>query len=136
MRGKSDPIDAHLAALLVLRMRTGRLPTPRADGNREALQIPLGARRELSTSRTRQVNRLRALPLSGNDDDRTASRGALSTSRLNRLENRPATLTLISRRSTNATAKSSLICSGLHFAHSLDWTHDASSGSSNLLAFG
>ena len=40
-RGKSDPIDAHLAVLAVLRMHTDRLPTPRADGDREALRILL-----------------------------------------------------------------------------------------------
>jgi transposase len=32
-RGKSDPIDAHLAALQVLRMDADKLPTPRADGS-------------------------------------------------------------------------------------------------------
>jgi transposase len=41
-RGKSDPIDAHLAALQVLRMTEDRLPTPRADGDREALRILWG----------------------------------------------------------------------------------------------
>jgi transposase len=35
-RGKSDPIDAHLAALHALRLDADRLPTPRADGDREA----------------------------------------------------------------------------------------------------
>ena len=60
-RGKSDPIDAHLAALHTLRLDADRLPTPRADGEREALRILLGARIELNTARTRQINRLRAL---------------------------------------------------------------------------
>src|SRR6476619_1077426 len=36
-RGKSDPIDAHLAVLAALRLDTDRLPTPPADGDREAL---------------------------------------------------------------------------------------------------
>lgn len=58
-RGKSDPIDAHLAALQVLRMDTDRLPTPRADGDREALRILLGARREMTVTKTKQTNRLR-----------------------------------------------------------------------------
>src|SRR5829696_7654777 len=35
-RGKSDPIDAHLAVLTALRLDADRLPTPRADGDREA----------------------------------------------------------------------------------------------------
>ena len=38
-RGKSDPIDAHLAALHVLRLDTNQLPIPRADGDREGLRI-------------------------------------------------------------------------------------------------
>ena len=37
-KGKSDPIDAHLAVLTALRLDTDRLPTPRADGDREALR--------------------------------------------------------------------------------------------------
>ena len=41
-RGKSDLIDARLAALHTLRLEVDRLPTPRADGDREALRILLG----------------------------------------------------------------------------------------------
>jgi transposase len=82
-RGKSDPIDAHLAALQVLRLDADRLPAPRADGDREALRILLGARRELATVRTRQINRLRALLLGGDDADRALARGVLTDSRLN-----------------------------------------------------
>ena len=40
-KGKSDPIDAHLAVLAALRLDAGRLPVPRADGDREALRILL-----------------------------------------------------------------------------------------------
>ena len=81
-RGKSDPIDAHLAVLQVLRMDPDRLPVPRADGNREALRIVLGARREMTLTKTRQTNRLRALLLSGDDTDRALARGPLSDARL------------------------------------------------------
>ena len=81
-RGKSDPIDAHLAALQALRLDADRLPTPRADGDREALRILLGARRELTTARTRQINRLRALLLTGDDTDRALSRGTFTDARL------------------------------------------------------
>ena len=70
-RGKSDPIDAHLAVLAALRLDADRLPTPRADGDREALRILLGARQELTTASTAQTNRLRALLLGGDDTDRT-----------------------------------------------------------------
>src|SRR5436305_744881 len=62
-KGKSDPIDAHLAVLTALRLDADRLPTPRADGDREALRILLGARQELTTASTAQTNRLRALLL-------------------------------------------------------------------------
>lgn len=37
-REKSDPIDVHLAVLTALRLDAARLPTPRADGDREALR--------------------------------------------------------------------------------------------------
>jgi transposase len=84
-RGKSDPIDARLATLPGLnglRLDGDRLPTPRADGDREALRILLGARRELTTAKTRMTNRLRALLLTGTDTDRVLSRGALTVDRL------------------------------------------------------
>jgi hypothetical protein len=43
-RGKSDSIDAHLAVLYALGLDAAKLPTPRADGDREALRILLCAR--------------------------------------------------------------------------------------------
>jgi transposase len=89
-RGKSDPIDAHLAALQVLRMHPDRLPVPRADGDREALAILLSARQEMTTTRTRQINRLRALLLSGDDTDRQLARGALTDTRLQTIARRRA----------------------------------------------
>jgi hypothetical protein len=49
-RGKSDPINAHLAVLTALRPDAERLPTPRADGEREALRILLGARQDLTVA--------------------------------------------------------------------------------------
>ena len=60
-RGKSDAIDAHHAVLTALALDAARLPTPRADGDREALRILLGARDELVTTSTAQTNRLRAV---------------------------------------------------------------------------
>ena len=77
-KGKSDPIDAHLAVLAALRLDTGRLAVPRADGDREALRILLVARQEITAARTAQANRLRALLLTGDDTDRQAARGALT----------------------------------------------------------
>jgi transposase len=77
-KGKSDPIDAHLAVLAALRLDAGHLPALRADGDREALRILLGARQELTAASTGQTNRLRALLLAGDDTDRRVARGALT----------------------------------------------------------
>ncbi|MDQ4020043.1 MAG: transposase [Actinomycetota bacterium] len=77
-KGKSDPIDAHLAVLTALRYDVERLPSPRADGDREALRILLGARHDLTTAHTAQTNRLRALLLGGDDTDRQLARARLS----------------------------------------------------------
>ncbi|MBA2695039.1 MAG: transposase [Actinobacteria bacterium] len=92
-RGKSDPIDAHLAALHTLRLDAERLPTPRADGDREAMRILLSARSELSSTRTRQVNRLRALLLTGDDKDRDVARGTLTEARLGQIARRRGSAT-------------------------------------------
>jgi len=80
--GKSDPIDAHLAVLTALRLDADRIPTPRADGDREALPILLCARQELTATGTAQTNRLRALLLAGDDTDRRLTRGALTETTL------------------------------------------------------
>ena len=77
-KGKSDPIDAHLAVLAALRLEASRLPVPRADGDREALRILLVARQEITAARTAQASRLRALLLAGDDADRQAARSALT----------------------------------------------------------
>ncbi len=87
-RGKSDPIDAHLAVLAALRLDPARLPVPRADGDREALRILLGARADLAAVATGQSNRLRALLVTGDDADRGISRGALTDARLAALARR------------------------------------------------
>jgi transposase len=77
-KGKSDPIDAHLAVLAALRLDADRLPVPRADGDREALRILLVARQEIRTAATAQASRLRALLLAGDDTDRQAARSTLT----------------------------------------------------------
>src|SRR5580693_6400939 len=77
-KGKSDPIDAHLAVLAALRLDTSRLAVPRADGDREALRILLVARQEIVVACTAQASRLRALLLAGDDTDRKAARTTLS----------------------------------------------------------
>lgn len=88
--GKSDPIDAHLAVLAVLRMNPERLPTPRADGDREALRILLLTREELTHTQTRHINQLRALLLGGDEADRALSRGRVNTTWLNTIIRRRA----------------------------------------------
>jgi transposase len=87
-KGKSDPIDAHLAVLTALGLDADRLPSPRADGDREALRILLGARHDLTTSHTAATNRLRALLLSGDDRDRQGARAALTITVLTTLARR------------------------------------------------
>jgi transposase len=77
-KGKSDPIDAHLAVLAALRLDADRLPIPRADGDREALRILLGTRHELTVVNTAQTNRLRALLLGGGDTERDLARATLT----------------------------------------------------------
>ena len=87
-KGKSDPVDAHLAVLTALQPGAAKLPTPRADGDREALRILLCARQELTTTATVQTNRLRALLCDGEDHDRDLARVHLSDTVLARLARR------------------------------------------------
>jgi transposase len=87
-KGKSDPIDAHLAVLFALGLDADKLPTPRADGDREALRILLCAREELTTTSTAQTNRLKALLRDGSDADRRLARGKLTTTNLSELVRR------------------------------------------------
>jgi transposase len=87
-RGKSDPIDAHLAVLFALGLDAANLPTPRADGDREALRILLCARQELTTTSTGQTNRLKALLREGEDTDRGLARGKMTITTLSTLVRR------------------------------------------------
>ena len=87
-KGKSDPIDAHLAVLAALRLEATRVPVPRADGDREALRILLVARQEIRAARNAQGGRLRALLLAGDDADRRAARRSLSKTALAALAGR------------------------------------------------
>jgi transposase len=87
-KGKSDPIDAHLAVLFAVGLDAEKLPTPRADGDREALRILLCARQELTTTATGQINRLRALLRDGDDTDRRLARARLTDTTLASLARR------------------------------------------------
>lgn len=64
--------------LSALQLDANKPPTPRADGDREALRILLCARQELTTTSTAQTNRLRALLRDGEDTDRRLARARLS----------------------------------------------------------
>jgi transposase len=92
-RGKSDPIDAHLAVQFALQLQVDRLPTPRADGDREALRILLDARHDLTLTSTAQINRLRALLRDGGDPDHADDDGRLARAALT-----DTTLTGLARR--------------------------------------
>jgi transposase len=92
-KGKSDPIDAHLAVTFALQLPVDRLPTPRADGDRDALRILLDARHDLTLGSTAQTNRLRALLRDGgdtrtSDDDAQLARGTLTDTTLTSLARR------------------------------------------------
>jgi transposase len=87
-KGKSDPLDAHLAVLAALRPDTRKLAALRAAGDREALRILLVARQEIITAATGQDSRLRAMPLAGGDTDRKAARRTLSKTALAALAGR------------------------------------------------
>lgn len=87
-KGKSDPIDAHHAVVSTLAMDAGKLPVPRADGDREALRILLGAHREITEANTRHLNQLRALLVTGDDADRALARGRLGLGRLDAIARR------------------------------------------------
>jgi transposase len=86
--GKSDTIDAELAARAVLRLPVELLAQPRADGDREALRILLASRDELTVAKTMQANRLHALLLAGDDADRALGRGAFTQATLQRIARR------------------------------------------------
>jgi transposase len=87
-RGKSDAIDAVLGARKALALDAGALPTPRADGDREALRILLVTRREMTGEKTAKTNRLVALLRTGEDTDRDLVRTRLTDTGLTRIARR------------------------------------------------
>jgi transposase len=89
-RGKSDRIDAELAARTALALDAAAVPTPRADGDREALRILLVARREMTTDKTAKTNRLVALLRTGTGTDRDLVRDRLTGQALARISRRRA----------------------------------------------
>jgi transposase len=78
----------HPGVLWALRLDPTRLPSPRADSDREALRVLLCAREELTTTGTGQINRLKALQRDGYDRDRALARGRFTDTDLNSLARR------------------------------------------------
>jgi transposase len=87
-KGKSDPIDAHHAVRETLAMDAEKLPTPRADGDREALRILLGSYRRLTDLKRDCGNALKALLVTGDDTDRTLGRGSWTLTRIDTVARR------------------------------------------------
>jgi transposase len=87
-KGKSDAIDAHHAVVTTLAMDAEKLPTPRADGDREALRLLLNAHRQLTDRKVVDSNALRAVLITGDNDDRDLAKGALTLDRLDRITRR------------------------------------------------
>jgi transposase len=87
-RGKTDAIDAELAARTALGLDAAKLPTPRCDGDREALRILLVARDEMTWEKTAKTNRLIALLRTGSDADADLVRGKLTLAALDQITRR------------------------------------------------
>ncbi len=80
LRGKSDPIDAHQAALAVLTGTDTTIPKT-ADGNVESLRILISERRSAAKARAQTMNQIHALLITAPDTVRTTYR-ALTASKL------------------------------------------------------
>ncbi|HET9900269.1 MAG TPA: transposase [Actinomycetes bacterium] len=89
-RGKTDAIDAVLGARRALGADADALPTPRCDGDREALRILLVARQEMTSEKTAKTNRLIALLRGGSDTDRDLVRAEVTAFTLTRIARRRA----------------------------------------------
>jgi transposase len=87
-KGKSDPIDAHHAVRSVLAMDPEKLPTPRADGDREALRILLTGYQDIIDAATARLNALRALLRTGDDTDRDLAEATDTIGWLTRIASR------------------------------------------------
>lgn len=85
----SKPMDVHRAASRAWQLDGGRVLSLQAEGDRDALRILLGTRRDLTTTATRHSTRLRALLLSGDSTDRKLARAALTEPTLTCLARRP-----------------------------------------------
>lgn len=87
-KGKSDPIDARLAARNALGYDTTMLPTPRADGPRAGLAVLLNARRDMTDERTGKVNQLKAHLRAGTPAEHALAAQAVTTRLLDTIAGR------------------------------------------------
>lgn len=84
-RGKTDQIDAALGVRRALALDADRLPTPRADGPREALRLLVIARRDMTDDLTAKTNTLVHLLRTGPDSDHALARTRLTLTELREL---------------------------------------------------
>lgn len=73
LRGKSDPIDAHQAALAVLAGTDTAVPKS-GDGDVESLRILMSERRSAAKARAQAMNQIHALLITAPDSVRSAQR--------------------------------------------------------------
>lgn len=81
-RGKSDTIDAQLAARKLLAMDADRAPQPRLDGVREALRLLVIGRNAMAVRRTALINQLLAVLLTGDPEDQRLRKTDLTATAL------------------------------------------------------
>ena len=86
--GKSDVLDAQLAARAVLAMDIDHVPQPRVDGDREALRLLTVGRDGMNRARTAMINQLLAILLTGDADDQVVRKQHLTAATLQRLSRR------------------------------------------------
>jgi transposase len=84
-RGKSDALDAELAARAVLAMDVRQAPQPRADGDREALRLLSVGRDGMNRTRTAMINQLLAVLLTGDEHDQALRKTDLTVATLHSL---------------------------------------------------
>jgi transposase len=80
--GKSDALDAQLAARAVLAMDVQQAPQPRADGDREALRLLTVGRDGMNRTRTAAINQLLAILLTGDEHEQALRKNDLTAATL------------------------------------------------------
>src|SRR5699024_2944694 len=84
LRGKSDPIDAHQAALSMLTGTDDAVPKS-GDGQVELLRVLMSERRSATKAKTQAINQIHALLVTAAEPVRTAYRFVRGESLINTL---------------------------------------------------